>query len=303
MKEEKDRIHDLAIVGCGPAGLSAAINARARNLDFVLLGSEFCSPKLYKAQKVNNYLGYYDISGDELRNKFLDHIKASGLKVENSKVDGIYTGDGYYSLMAGFESFNTYSIILATGINYTDLVKGEEELVGRGISYCATCDAGLFKGKKVAAISYTRESIEEVEFLVDMVKEVVFIPSFQIDKTIDIPATQIIKGKPVEFKKDGEQINIKLNNQQLYVDGVFIFREVIPPDKLVPGIELTGPHIEVNKDMETNLEGIFAAGDCTGTPYQLGRAVGQGQIAALNAASYLSKKKSEKVKEEEKIKV
>ena len=280
-------ILDLAIVGCGPAGLSAAINAKARNLNFILLGSKFCSPKLYKAETINNYLGFYDISGDELRNHYINHIKDMEITLKRSRVDNIYPQNGYYTLMSGLETFNAYTIILATGINFTNYLEGEENMIGNGVSYCATCDAKLYSGKEVAVISYTKESIEEVEFLAEIAEKIYFIPQTNDIKSIKSENINIIKDTPIAVKKNKTKNIVELNNDEIKVDGIFIFREVTPPDKLIFGIELEGKHINVNKDMETNLSGVYAAGDCTGTPYQLGRAVGQGQIAAINAASYI----------------
>jgi thioredoxin reductase (NADPH) len=303
--ETDNTIHDLAIVGCGPAGLSAAVNAKARNLDFSLLGSEFCSPKLYKAETVNNYLGVYDISGEKLRNHFINHIKDMEITLNRSRVDNIYPQDGYYTLMSRLETYNAYSVILAPGINFTDYLEGEENMIGNGVSYCATCDAGLYRGKKVAAISYTKESIEEVEFLADIADKVYFLPQFNHQQSLDLENIEVIKDKPTAVKKDGNTNIIISKNRELQVDGIFVFREATPPDKLIFGIELDGHHIKVNKNMETNLSGVFAAGDCTGTPYQLGRAVGQGQVAALSSASFIRTKKKktakQKVKKQEAI--
>ena len=291
--EDNQKIHDLAIVGCGPAGLSAAVNARVRNLDFLLMGSEFCSPKLYKAETVNNYLGYYDISGDELRTHFINHVKDMEIKLHRSRVDNIYPQDGYYTLMSRLDTYQVYSIILAPGVSFTDYLEGEENMIGNGVSYCATCDGGLYRGKEVAAIAYTEESLEEVEFLADIADKVYYIPQNETNSEPNIKNVKTINGKPQAVKKEGDKNSVVLENDQINVDGIFIFREVTPPDKLIFGIELEGKHIKVNKDMETNLSGVFAAGDCTGTPYQLARAVGQGQIAALNAASYIRKIKRE----------
>lgn len=290
---QADKIYDIAIVGCGPAGLSAAVNARTRNADFILLGSEFCSPKLYKAEKVDNYLGFQDISGEELRAAFLKHVNQMGISLEHSRVDNIYPQGDYYTLMSRNQTYQAYTVILATGVSYTRFLEGEEGLVGSGVSYCATCDAPLYKGKDVAVIAYTNEGIEEAEYLAEVAGTVYLLPQVEVAEELYYSNIKLVKSKPLAIRGKGRVESVELKDRSINVDGVFIFREITPPDRLIYGLELTDRHIKVDENMATNLEGVFAAGDCTGTPYQLGRAVGQGQVAALNAVAYARKKKKE----------
>ncbi|MFP4015478.1 MAG: NAD(P)/FAD-dependent oxidoreductase [Halanaerobiales bacterium] len=286
-----DKIHDLAIVGCGPAGLSAAINARIRNTDMLLFGTEFCSPKLYKAENVDNYLGFHNITGEELRDKYLEHVKSMGISIKNSRVDSIYQQEDHYTLMTKDGTYSAYSLILAPGVSFTEFIDGEEDLIGGGVSYCATCDGALYRGKHVAVIAYNSEGIEDAEFLAEIAEKVYFIPQFDFEEKLNSSNIEIVKEKPLAIKGENTVDSIQLENKELKIDGVFIYREITPPDRLIFGIEIEGRHIKVNNDMETNLEGVYAAGDCTGIPYQLARAVGQGQIASLNAVSYVRKKK------------
>lgn len=287
---EDTTIHDLAIVGCGPAGLSAAVNASITKTDFMIFGSEFCSPKMYKAPKINNYLGFYDLKGGELRNSFLDHVKRMGIELNQSKIDTIFPQEDYYTLLARDAIYHAYSVILAVGVSHTKYLDGEEQYLGRGVSYCVTCDGPLFRGRTVAVIAYTEEGIEETESLAQMVEKVYFLPQFDFDG--ELPSNiNVIESKPSVIKGEAFVKKLELDNKTLDVDGVFIYREVTPPDKLIPVLELDGHHIKVNQDMETNHPGVYAAGDCTGTPYQLAKAVGQGQIAALNVAKYVREKK------------
>ncbi|MFW5972238.1 MAG: NAD(P)/FAD-dependent oxidoreductase [Bacillota bacterium] len=293
MTNNNEKIHDVAIVGCGPAGLSAAINVKIRNLDFILLGVEFCTPKVYKAEEVNNYLGFHKISGEELRENFLDHVKEMGIEIKNSKVDNIYFQGDYYTLVSRDKTYNAYSIILAVGVSNAKYLPGEEDLLGSGVSYCATCDGALYRGKDVAIVTYTDEGIEEAEYLAELVNNVYFIPQFDFDGEFEYDNIKIINDRVEKINGDMKVENLDLSKLSLDVDGVFIYREVIPPDKLLFGLEIEDGHIKVNTQMETNLPGAFAAGDCTGIPYQLSRATGQGQIAGLNAATFARKKKKE----------
>ena len=291
MTEEK--IHDIAIIGCGPAGLSAAVNASIRNTDLIVLGAKTYSPKLHKAPEVNNYLGIFDVSGKELMQKYLDHAEKMGITVNKAKIDNIYYDGNHYTLISSEQSYKAYALILALGVSNTKYLPGEEDFIGKGVSYCATCDGPLFKGKKVAVIAYSKEGIEEAEYLADIADSVYLLPQFDYQ---DNPKNNIniINEKPEKIIGDNLVESIKLDNSKLDVDGIFIIREVTPPDKLLMNLKLNDNHIAVNNNMETNLPGVYAAGDCTGTPYQISRATGQGQTAGLNAASFARKKKESK---------
>ena len=286
---EQEKVFDLAIVGCGPAGLSAAVNADVRNLDFVLLGSDFCSPKLDSAPEINNYLGFRDISGNQLRQNFINHVQEMGIEIKNDKVDNIYDQGEHYTLLARDDNYSARALILAVGVSNEDYLEGEERLVGRGVSYCATCDGPLYKNKDVAVIAYTEEGLEEVDYLNEIADTVYLIPDDNMeDAELTGLDSTIINKKPTAITGDNLVEGVKfVGGDEIEVDGVFIFRKVTPPDKLMNGLNTRDSHIEVNSDFKTNLDGVFAAGDCIGRPYQLGKAVGEGQIAALNAASYL----------------
>ena len=286
----EENIYDAAVVGCGPAGISAAINLEIRNKSFVFIGGHECSPKLSKAERIDNYPGFFNINGKELKNKLLHHIEKMDIPIINKKVNNIYRRDDYYSLLVGQETYNVFSLILAIGVSNENYLPGEEELVGRGVSYCATCDGPLYRNKKVAVIAGTHEAVEEAEFLSELAETVYFIPLSDI---CDISGSniEIIEQKPEKIIGDSMVEKIVLEKDSIPVQGVFIIRKVTPPDKLLAGLEIEDGHINVNRSMETVLPGVYAAGDCTGTPYQIARAVGEGQTAALNLVSWLREKK------------
>lgn len=277
--------YELAIVGCGPAGMSAALNAKIRKRDFILLGSEFCSPKLSKAPQIDNFLGFPEIGGEELRQRFLNHLKEMKIEIVPFKVTSIYPGPPF-TLAGKDQSFEADALILATGVSVDKLFPGEAELLGRGVGYCATCDGPLYKNKNVAIISYTQEGEDEANFMADICSKVYYIPYYsdlvRLDPRIEVKKSKI---KNIVGAQSVEQL--ELDEEQLSVDGVFIMRETLPAEQLVSGLEMKDGAIKVNHELQTNMPGLFSAGDCTGQPYQLIKAAGEGGTAALQAVKYL----------------
>ncbi|CZR97074.1 MULTISPECIES: NAD(P)/FAD-dependent oxidoreductase [Clostridioides] len=288
--------YDIAIIGSGPAGLSAAINAKIRNKTIIMFGSDNLSNKLVKAPSIDNYLGFYDISGDELKDKFKSHIDSMDISIENKRINNIYAMGEYFAIMSGNDMYEATTVILATGVEYTRPIKGEEEFLGRGVGYCATCDAPLYRNKKVAVIGYNEESKEEANFLSELTSKTYFIPMYKkenlmrgsdnLDESIEV-----IHDRPVKIDGDKLVNKISFKENHIEVDGVFVIKDSTAPSSLIPGIEIEGIHIKVDNDMKTSIDGCFAAGDCVGKPYSYIKAAGQGQIAALNAVYYLDKLK------------
>lgn len=282
--------YDIAIIGSGAAGLSAALNASIRKKKFILFGTKELSTKLVKAHKVNNYLGFYGKSGAEIRDEFAKHLEDMNIEIEEEKINNIYSMGDYFALMGTKDNYEASSIILATGVNFGKPFKGEEEFLGRGVGYCATCDAPLYKDKVVTIISYNKHEEAEANFISSIASKVYYIPMYKEEVEVD-SSIEIIKDTPVEIV--GEQFVNKLilKNGEIETDGIFILRDSISPGQLVPGLKLDGNHVEVNRLMKTNLPGCFAAGDIVGVPYQYIKAAGEGNIAALSAASYLDEQR------------
>ena len=284
-----DRI-DIAIVGSGPAGISAALNAKIRNKTFKVFGTKEISPKLVKAHQINNYLGFYGKSGKEIRDEFAKHLEAMDIEITEEKINNIYSMGDYFALMGSKNTYEATTVILATGVNFGKPLKGEEEYLGRGVGYCATCDAPLYKDKIVTIIAYNKHEESEANFLAQVASKVYYIPMYKEEVEVD-ESIEIIKDTPVEIV--GEQFVQKLilKNNEIETDGLFILRDSISPRQLVPGLELDKNHVQVDRKMATNLKGCFAAGDIVGTPYQYIKAAGEGNIAALSAVSYLDELK------------
>lgn len=285
-----DSQYDIVVVGCGPAGLSAAINARARNKKVIIIGGEICSPKLYRSHQIDNYLGIPEIPGAELRDRFLDHVEQAGVPIERAKVTSIMPQEsGFLVQTSGEQQFSAGAVVLAVGVTSEETLPGEKEFLGRGVSNCATCDAMFFRGKPVAVVAYNKEAEEEARLLSQVSSKVYYLPQYTGAVPQDLGENvEIIKDEPQAI--EGEKIveTLVLDQGSLQVNGVFVIRETVPVAQLVPGIELADSFIKVDDVMATSVPGVFAAGDCVGEPFQVAKAVGQGQVAALSAAAYLS---------------
>ena len=281
---------DIAIIGSGPAGISAAINAKVRNKSIVVFGHKEMSTKLTKAHEINNYLGFYHKTGEEMKNIFLEHAGQMGVKITEARVTNIYEMGGYYSILANNEIYEATSIILATGVNFGKPFKGEEELLGRGVSYCAACDAPLYKGKEVTIIAYNKHEEAEADYVADLASKVTYIPMYKEEVEVK-DSIEVIRDIPVEIVGENMVEKLILKNTEINTAAVFILRDSVSPGQLVPGLTLDKNHVAVDIHMKTNLPGCFAAGDIAGKPYQYIKAAGQGNIAALSAVGYLDELK------------
>ena len=194
----------------------------------------------------------------------------------------------YFAIASGDDIYESKTVILATGVEYGKMLKGEEEFLGKGVGYCATCDAMLYRNKNVAIIGYNHEAEEEANFLSEIANKVYYIPMYKLDSILN-DNINIINDKPIEIQGDKLVNKLLLKNEEIDLDGVFIIKDSAFPKYIVPGLEVKGAHIQCNKDMITNIEGLYAAGDCVGKPYQYLKSAGQGQIAVSSAISHLDK--------------
>ena len=249
---------DIAIIGTGPGGVSAALTAKVRNKNILLIGKKQMSDKVSKAHQIMNYPGLPAVTGADMAKAFEKQLAMMEIDITDSRIGTVYAMGDYFAIQAGEEVLEAKSVILACGVVSGKTLPGEEEMLGRGVSYCATCDACFYKGKKVAVIGYGKDAEHEADFLAEVAAEGLYFPMYQY-----------------------------------LVDGVFVLRDAVSPKQLVPGLELDGNHVKVNLSMETNIPGLFACGDITGTPYQYIKAAGQGNVAALSAVAYLDAKKRE----------
>lgn len=278
--------YDIAIIGTGPAGLSAALNAKIRKKSLIIFGSKEFSTKLSKAHKINNYLGLYNKSGKEIHDEFAKHLKEMEIEITEERVNNVYAMGDYFALMVNEKMYEASSVILATGIEYGKLFEGEEKFLGKGVGYCATCDAPLYKDKVVTIIAYNKSEENEADYIASIASKVYYVPMYKEEVNID-SKIEVVYGKPVEICGDDFVNSIKLEDREIETDGIFILRDSVSPSQLVPGIKIEDKHIAVNRLMETSIKGCFAAGDIVGKPYQYIKSAGEGNVAALSAVSYL----------------
>lgn len=281
-------IYDLAIVGTGPAGISAALTAKARNLNFIWFGSKSLSAKVEKAERISNYPGLCKVTGKQLQEAFLNQIKAEELLITEKTVNQIFPMGKNYALFSGQESFMARTLLLALGTATTAALPGEAEYLGKGVSYCATCDGRLYQGKSIAVICTNPKYEEEIEFLSELAKEVFVYAAYQ-NFGVKRDNVFLQPGSPGEILGDDLVNGIKGKGKEeiLPVQGVFCLKDAYSPVTLLKGLEMEENHIRVDRKMQTSLPGCYAAGDCTGRPYQYTKAAGEGNVAVHSILEFL----------------
>lgn len=278
--------YDIAIIGSGPAGLSSAIDAKIRNKNIIIFGNKDLSNKVSLAPSIENYLGIPNTDGKSIIDKFKNHIKELEIEITEERITAIYSMGEYFAIMSGDKMYESKTVILATGVEFTKPLKGEVELLGRGVGYCASCDGALYRDKKVAVIGYNNEAIEDANFLSEMASKVYYVPMKKSDKKLK-EKVEVISDRALEIQEENGLKRVVMKNDSILVDGVFVIKDSISPANLVPGLEVDGVHIKNNKNLETNIPGLFVAGDCSGKPYKYVKSAGEGQIATYMAISYI----------------
>ena len=283
--------YDIAIIGTGPAGLSAAITATIRNKSVLLLGSKDLSMKVTKAHAIQNYLGLPNVKGEDLGAAFQAHIDQMGISITEDRIQAAYNMGDYYALQGVTEIYEARALILATGMVPGKLLPGEQALLGRGVSYCATCDAPLYRQKRAAVIGYSEKEEHEAAFLAEVCREVTYFPMYRDFGKLLPENVRVITDRPTEITESDGQRRVVTAAGSFDFDGVFILRDSISPGQLVPGLQIENNHVAVDRTMATNLPGCFACGDVVGLPYQYIKSAGEGNVAALSAAAFLDQKK------------
>ncbi len=280
--------YDIVIIGAGPAGMEAAITAKIRNKSVLLVGNGGGSSKVGKAQQVLNYLGLPAIGGEEMQGRFMAHLEQMGLSIRAGKVAGAYPMGTSFSLQVDEDIIQARALILACGVNFGTPLPGEAEFLGRGVSYCATCDAALYKGKSAIVVAWSRDEEKEAAFLAERAAKVLYLPQYKGEVSFTAGNIEVIEDRPrsVEGKMKAERLVCEKGSYG--ADGIFFLREAVAPDRLIPGLEMDGRHVKVDRQMATSVKGCFACGDITGTPYQYIKAAGEGNVAALSAVNWLS---------------
>ncbi|MED3661018.1 thioredoxin-disulfide reductase [Ureibacillus terrenus] len=314
MAEEK--IYDVIIIGAGPAGMTAAVYTSRANLSTLMLERGIPGGQMANTEEIENYPGFESILGPELSTKMFEHAKKFGAEYAYGDVTEVIDGEEYKVVKAGQKEYKARAIIIATGAEHKKLgVPGENELGGRGVSYCAVCDGAFFKGKKLIVVGGGDSAVEEGVYLTRFAEKVTIVHRRDKLRAQKILQERAFANEKVDFiwnhtvkqinEKDGKVGSVTLvstvdgSEKEVPCDGVFIYIGLSPltePFKNL-GILNENGYIVTNEKMETSVKGIFAAGDVREkTLRQIVTATGDGSIAAQSAQIYVEELKEQLVK-------
>jgi len=303
-KEEKN--YDVVIIGAGPAGMTAAVYTARSNLSTVMIERGVPGGQMANTEDVENYPGYESILGPDLANKMLDHAKKFGTEYAYGDVQEIIDEKEYKIVKAGNKQYKAKAVIIATGSKPRLLgVPGEQELAGRGVSYCAVCDGAFFNNKELVVVGGGDSAVEEAVYLTKFASKVTIIHRRDQLRAQKILQDRAFKNEKIDFiwNSTVEEIlgedrveAVRIKNKEtgettdFPTNGVFIYvgnEPLTTPFKNL-GITNESGYILTNENMETKIPGIFAAGDVREKNLrQIVTATGDGSIAAMAAQQYI----------------
>ncbi|MGP4040680.1 thioredoxin-disulfide reductase [Gracilibacillus sp. D59] len=302
-----ERIYDVIIAGAGPAGMTAAVYTSRANLDTLMLERGIPGGQMANTEDVENYPGYDHILGPDLSNKMFDHAKKFGAEYAYGDIKEVIDHGDYKTIKAGAKEYKTKAVIITTGAQYKKLgIPGEEELGGRGVSYCAVCDGAFFKEKELIVVGGGDSAVEEGVYLTRFASKVTIVHrrdelraqkilqdrAFNNDK-IDFIWDTIVKSINEKNGKVGSVTLFNKNTGEEYehkTDGTFIYIGMVPLSEPFKSLGITNEegYIPTNENMETSVPGVFAAGDIREKDLrQIVTATGDGSIAAQAAQAYI----------------
>lgn len=274
-------IIDIIIVGAGPAGLSAAVNAVNRGKTVRIYSNK--ENYLSKAERVDNHLGFYNMSGKEIMDKFKAHAEAMNIQIEEGKVVNVLPLGSSLMVNINGEIVEAKKVILSMGVSKVKELPGESRLLGSGVSYCATCDGMLYRNKNAVVWDQSNDALEEANYLNSIGVNITYVSKKPRSEHLN-ENIKYINGTISEIIGENSVEAVLINNEKISTDAVFMLRDAVAPTALIEGLEIENNFIKVNNNMETNIEGVYAAGDIVGKPLQLSKAVSEGLIAAQHAA-------------------
>lgn len=302
------KTYDVAILGAGPAGMTAAVYASRAELSTVMIERGMPGGQVANTEDVENFPGFSLITGPELSSKMFEHSTKFGAEYKFGDVQSVTLDGNYKVIDLGAEKIRAKAVIIATGAEHKKIgVPGEEELAGKGISYCAVCDGAFFKERDLVVIGGGDSAVEEGIFLTKYANKVTVIHRRDKLRAQKILQERAFNNEKMDFIWDTEIQSVNgdsvvesvtlydKNTEETYdfkTNGVFIYIGLVPLTKPFENLgilnEKTG-YVIANDEMETNVPGIFAAGDVREkTLRQIVTATGDGSIAAQNASEYVS---------------
>lgn len=305
MAEEK--IYDVLIIGAGPAGMTAAVYTSRANLSTLMVERGIPGGQMANTEEVENYPGFDHILGPELSTKMFDHAKKFGAEYAYGDVKEIIDGKEYKTVVAGSKEYKARAVIISSGAEYKKIgVPGEQELGGRGVSYCAVCDGAFFKEKELFVIGGGDSAVEEGVYLTRFASKVTIVHRRDELRAQKILQDRAFANEKIDFiwnhtlkqinEKDGKVGSVTLvstidgEEVERKADGVFIYIGMNPLTKPFLNLGITNAmgYIETNERMETKVDGIFAAGDIREKSLrQIVTATGDGSIAAQSAQHFV----------------
>jgi thioredoxin reductase (NADPH) len=308
MTEEK--IYDVAIIGAGPAGMTAGVYASRSNLATVMIERGIPGGQMVNTEAIENYPGYDSILGPELSEKMFAHAKSFGAEYAYGDVSEVIDNEEYKTIVMGSKQLKTRTIIIATGAEYRHLnVPGELELGGRGVSYCAVCDGPFFRNKELIVVGGGDSAVEEAIYLTKFASKVTIVHRRDTLRAQKIIQQRAFDNEKIDFiwnatiesinETDGKFGGATIKNVldgstfDLPANGLFVFVGLDPLTKPFKslGIVNENGYILTNDKMETSVPGIFAAGDVREKHLrQVVTATGDGSIAAQFAQHYIETK-------------
>ncbi|MBQ8081593.1 MAG: NAD(P)/FAD-dependent oxidoreductase [Clostridia bacterium] len=281
--------YDVLIVGAGPAGCSAALTLR--NRDKSVLMAYTGDGAMGLAEKMNNYPGLRGKTGREMIELFRAEAQEAGAELRKEKVSQLLSMGDTFSAIVGSEIVSARAVILTVGTARGKELPGEKELVGRGVSYCATCDAMLYRKRPVIVIGTDEESVEEANFLAGLASRVMYLCEKQHDVSALDERVERSTAKPQAIEKGdgapGQAIRVITDQGAVSADCAFVLRPTVAPGTLLPGLETSNAGIVHTPDLRTNVPRVYVAGDAAGAPRQVAKAVGDGCVAAFSCVEDL----------------
>lgn len=302
----EENIYDVVIVGAGPAGMTAAVYASRANLKTVMLERGVPGGQMANTEDVENFPGFDFITGPDLSSKMFGHAQKFGAEYKYGDLQSVEDHGSYKLLKTSSEEFKTKTVIIATGAEYKKIgVPGEDLLTGRGVSYCAVCDGAFFKERELVVIGGGDSAVEEGVYLTKFASKVTIVHRRAELRAQKILQERAFKNEKIEFIWDTELQSINGegkvgsvtlldkntgNTYDFDTDGVFVYIGMLPLTKPFKNLGILNElnYVETNREMETSVPGIFAAGDVIDkTLRQIVTATGDGSIAAENAQKYI----------------